>query len=401
MNPKTHRLAYIDWMRGLACVFMFEVHCYDAWLRPQARSGKFFWYSQFFGSLPAPLFLFLAGVSFAFVTERMRQKGIAAPRIASATILRGAQIFVLGLLFRLQEFLLGYPWAPRTDLLRVDILNMIGLSLMLIGVLCYLSTESAGLLPAGRTRSSKVGQDWRATLLRRWNEALALLVAAAIVLFTPPLWTTHQPRWLPWYLESYVNGVHTFANPQPWLFPVFPWAAFAFIGLAAGFLLVSPWAQSHEFAIVSFLGAGGAVLLVSMGAVSALARRFYAVYDFWHTSPDFFLGRVGVLFLLLPLSYAWCRWGWGRRGLRPLIELGQASLLVYWLHIEFVYGRFSILGKGAQSIPAATAGLAVICAAMVALAVMRNRVRGRGLRGLMFWSRVQPAAPPVVAGKGA
>ena len=31
----------------------------------------------------------------------------------------------------------------------------------------------------------------------------------------------------------------------------------------------------------------------------------------------------------MPASYAWCRWGWGQRGLRPLVELGQASLLVY------------------------------------------------------------------------
>ena len=26
------RLAYIDWMRGLACLLMFQTHCYDSWL---------------------------------------------------------------------------------------------------------------------------------------------------------------------------------------------------------------------------------------------------------------------------------------------------------------------------------------------------------------------------------
>src|SRR6202453_2257848 len=30
--PTTSRLAWIDWMRGLACVLMFQTHCYDAWL---------------------------------------------------------------------------------------------------------------------------------------------------------------------------------------------------------------------------------------------------------------------------------------------------------------------------------------------------------------------------------
>ena len=63
------RLAYIDWMRGLACVLMFQTHCYDSWLSPSARQGKFFMYSQLGGTFPAPLFLFLAGISFALDIE--------------------------------------------------------------------------------------------------------------------------------------------------------------------------------------------------------------------------------------------------------------------------------------------------------------------------------------------
>jgi hypothetical protein len=42
---------------------------------------------------------------------------------------RGAEIFAFGLLFRLQEFLIAWGWAPWSDLLRVDVLNIIGLSM--------------------------------------------------------------------------------------------------------------------------------------------------------------------------------------------------------------------------------------------------------------------------------
>ena len=69
--PSKPRLAYIDWMRGLACVLMFQTHCYDSWLGPQARQSRFFMYSQLGGTFPAPLFLFLAGISFALVTEKL------------------------------------------------------------------------------------------------------------------------------------------------------------------------------------------------------------------------------------------------------------------------------------------------------------------------------------------
>src|SRR5271154_2498355 len=132
--PTKHRVAYIDWMRGLACLVMFQTHCYDSWLGGAARKTPFFAYSQLGGTLPAPLFLFLAGLSVALATDRSWQQGIPAGRIARATSLRGLEVFGFGLLFRLQEFLLGQPWAPWTDLLRVDILNTIGLSMMLMGV---------------------------------------------------------------------------------------------------------------------------------------------------------------------------------------------------------------------------------------------------------------------------
>ncbi|HTU35189.1 MAG TPA: heparan-alpha-glucosaminide N-acetyltransferase domain-containing protein [Candidatus Acidoferrum sp.] len=351
---KPGRIAYIDWMRGLACLLMFQTHCYDSWLGGAARNSTFFRWSQLGGTLPAPLFLFLAGISFALVTDRMRRKGISANQIAATTIRRGAEIFGLGLLFRVQEFALGQPWSPWTDLLRVDILNSIGISLMLMGLVCRLA----------KTRTA--------------NTLLAGIAAIGIAMATPPMWTTWQPHWLPWYVESYLNGVHTFAKPQPWLFPIFPWAAFAFAGLAVGFLLLSDWAIRNVAKATMIAGGAGVALFFLSTWLDSIPKHLYAVYDYWHTSPNFFLARVGVLLIIVALSYAWCRWGLAHRWFSPLVQLGQTSLLVYWVHIEFVYGRFSILGKRQQPIAMATLGLATIFTAMVLLSITRTRLKGRG-----------------------
>lgn len=348
------RIAYIDWMRGLACLLMFQTHCYDSWLGGAARKSTFFGRSQLLGTLPAPLFLFLSGISFALVTDRMRRKGISANQIAATTIRRGAEIFAVGLLFRMQEFALGQPWSPWTDLLRVDILNTIGVSLMLMGIACRLV----------KTRAA--------------NTALAVVAAGGIAMLTPPLWTTHQPRWLPWFVESYVNGVHNLGTPQHWLFPIFPWAAFAFAGLAAGFVLMSDWAVKNLAKATAMTGVAGIALFFTAMWLDSLPQRLYSVYDYWHTSPNFFLARVGVLLMIIALSYAWCRWGPAQRWFSPLVQIGQTSLLVYWVHIEFVYGRFSILGKRQQSIPMATLGLAIIFTAMVLLSIGRTRTKGKG-----------------------
>jgi hypothetical protein len=358
-------------MRGLACLLMFQTHCYDAWLSPSARQSRFFMYSQLGGTFPAPLFLFLAGISFALVTEKLWKKNLQPTQIARTTIRRGAEIFAFGLLFRLQEYLIAWGWAPLSDLLRVDILNTIGLSMILMGVLCWFVLSVTRGAPA----------------------RLPLVIASAgtaalISLLTPPLWTTWHPDWLPWPLESYINGVHNLGTPQAWIFPIFPWAAFAFAGLATGFILQSEWARKHETPIFLLAGATGLVFVSAARWLDAQPRQLYAVYDYWHTSPNFFLIRLGMLLAILTASYAWCRWvigkwtigNWGpaRWSFSPLIQLGQASLLVYWVHIELVYGRFSILHKHVQSIRTASLGLLAIFLSMLLLAFLRTRLKGHG-----------------------
>jgi uncharacterized membrane protein len=362
------RFAYLDWMRGLACLLMFQTHCYDSWLGGGARDSLFIRWSQLGGTLPAPLFLFLAGISFALVTDKMRRKGASPNEIAATTIRRGGEIFGLGLLFRVQEFVLGQPWAPWTDLLRVDVLNVIGVSMMYMGLACRLT----------RTRAT--------------NTVLAAAVALGIALATPPLWSTWRPRWLPWYLESYINGVHTYDKPQPWLFPIFPWTAFAFAGLAVGFLLFSEWATKNLAKAAALFGIAGVGLFYLSSWLDARPVQLYAVYDYWHTGPNFFLARVAILLLILCGSYAWCRWGLGQVGFSPLVQIGTASLLVYWVHIEFVYGRFSILRKRTQSIPMASLGLVIIFVAMVLLSLAREHLKGRGAEILASLRRATPPA---------
>ena len=163
-------------MRGLACVLMFQTHCYDAWLGGDARKGTFLMYSQLLGTLPAPLFLFLAGISFALVIDKLVRKNLGGWEITSTTLLRGGEVFAFGLLFRLQEYLISWGWAPWTDLFRVDILNTIGLSMMLMALVCGATLHFGGESPNPERR--------RSALL-----AAAFLCAALIALLTPLFWT--------------------------------------------------------------------------------------------------------------------------------------------------------------------------------------------------------------------
>jgi hypothetical protein len=400
-TPAPSRLAWIDWMRGLACVLMFQTHCYDAWLGGDARNTSFLKTSQLLGTLPAPLFLFLAGVSFALVTDKLIRKQRTPAEITRTMLLRGAEILAFGFAFRLQEFLIAWGWAPWSDLLRVDVLNIIGISMMLMALLCGLVFFTWGRASVWK-RTSMWG---RATSLVRAEQRsapagtqtksgesllimlAALSIAALIAVLTPPLYTTHRPTWLPWYLESYIDGCHNLGAPQSWLFSIFPWSAFAFAGLAAGFLLFSDAARSHTTKTLALFAGAGVAAIATAYRIDHSQLHFYAVYDYWHTSPNFLMMRIGLLLIISFLTYAWCRWGLATRGFSPLIQLGQTSLLVYWVHIEFVYGRFSILPKRAQSIPTATRGLVEIFLFMLLLSLVRTRIDWKKFH----WKNLSPS----------
>jgi len=397
-------------MRGLACVLMFQTHCYDAWLGGDARNGRFLNASQRLGTLPAPLFLFLAGISFALVADKLMRKGQTPTEITRTMARHGAEILAFGLLFRLQEFLIAWGWAPWSDLLRVDVLNIIGLSMILMALLCGMVLYVWGRAPTpvqAERSSASVGGDDRSG----FAIAVAAIAAAALIaLLTPPLYTTWRPTWLPWPLESYIDGCHNLGAPQPWLFPLFPWAAFAFAGLAAGFILFSDvsidvsikdraindqaikvQARNQMAKPLALFAVVGAIAILAARQLDHSSFHLYSTYDYWHTSPNFLMMRVGMLLVIAFLSYAWCRWGLGARGFSPLIQLGQTSLLVYWVHIEFVYGRFSLLPKRAESIPTASRGLLEICLFMLILSLLRTKIDWKGIDWKKMIRRVQPA----------
>jgi len=373
-------------MRGLACVLMFQTHCYDSWLGGDARNTSFLKGSQRLGTLPAPLFLFLAGVSFALVASKLFRKNLSPGQITLTMARRGAEIFAFGLLFRLQEYAIAWGWAPWTDLFRVDILNVIGASMILMALLC-------GLVSWRTQRQSTDGGLPVTSLV-----VAAMGIVTMIALLTPPLYTSWRPTWLPWELESYIDGCHNLGAPQPWLFCIFPWTAFAFAGLASGFILFSDWGRERTGSILAVFGGIGAGAILIAWLLDHSSIQLYPIYDYWHTSPNFLMMRIGMLLVIALLAYAWCRWAlpslgdWAMR-FSPLIQLGQTSLLVYWVHIEFVYGRFSILPKRSVGIATATRGLIEIFIFMLILSVIRTRTDWKAL-GASLRGRLTPEPKP-------
>ena len=115
-----------------------------------------------------------------------------------------------------------------------------------------------------------------------------------------------------------------------------------------------------------------------------LAHQSQFLPDALRNSSSDFVSRVRVV----PLGICPARF-------QPVIQFGQTSLLVYWVHMEFVYGRLSILPKGRCSIAAATAGLFIIFFAMLALSIGKTNWKRRTVRVSEPRPSVAATAEPV------
>lgn len=302
------RRAYLDWLRGIAVLIMIEAHTVDSWTLASERDRVPFGYAIVLGGFGAPIFLFLAGVAIVLAAGRRVGNGASARDAAAASRARGWQIFALAFLFRLQSWVLG-GGAPLGTLLKVDILNVMGLAM----------AGAATLWGIGRGGAARA--------------ALLAGAAVALALATPPVraatWLGPLPDVVEWYLRPY---------PGRTTFTLLPWAGFLFAGAALGVWLDRARAPAEERRIVLVLAAAGPAIALASYAASFLPP-IYAHTSFWTSSPTFFFLRTGVLLSLVPVAYAASslfRWASA-----PLEYFGRASLFVYWIHVEMVYGVLS------------------------------------------------------------
>jgi len=363
-RPRRARLVYLDWARGLAVLLMIEAHTLDAWTRLDVRRTPAFRDATILGGFAAPFFLWLAGVSLVFAAARA-----ANPRDGvRAVVRRGLEIFVLAFLFRVQGFLVT-PGGPLLMIFRVDVLNVMGPAIVACALLWGVARSPAG----------------RAALF----SAAAVAIAMASPIVRASALVDRLPIWFQWYLRP--------AGDQT-TFTMMPWAGFVFAGAACGAVLVAAHASGAARRVHGALAAAG-VALVAIGFLAAARPSLYASSSFWTSSPTWFAIRVGILMIALSGLYALDAAVNRERDaprLAPLVVFGRASLFIYWIHVELVYGYASWLWRHRLPLWATSAAFVAFSCLMYGAVVLRDRVleasRTRNFGGRYESSRIRPVA---------
>jgi uncharacterized membrane protein len=343
---------FLDWLRGLAAIIMIQGHTFDAFTRPESRNGALFVFSQFFGGEAAAIFLLLTGVTYALGMNR--REDLPPWKRVAAALRRARYLFLLAVIFRLQNWAFDYPRSHASDLLKVDILNLMGATALLLAVLA---------LASGMQRV-------------RW----ALVAGIGIAAVSPVMSLLDTSR-VPAPIRNYFV-------PNADSFSIFPWGAFLAFGVAAGSMLPlvrrTDWNRVMQWSAIC-----GFAILLGGQYFSNLPYSIYPASDFWLNSPGLIFCKLGVAMLLGSGAYLWTEYlapGWSF-----VRQLGTTSLVVYWAHIEITYGRLFADYRQKLS-PELIVGISVgMVALMVGVSLAFWRIPWHVIPQTIGWHKTVPA----------
>ncbi len=289
------RLDSIDLLRATAILLMVQVHFAD-YLAASNGGPDWLWsVSTVLGSLAAPIFTFLVGMSLCLSLHKQAARGHPGRDIARRTVKRSVAVFVVGLVFLL------LIWGPE-EVFTWDILTFIGFALL-------------ALYP-----------------LRRLPPGWLLLLAALVILVSP--WLRELARY-PSYWDAAYTEYHAPTSLKHLLrglfvngyFPVLPWLVFPLVGFATARLILLdppkstlPWLP---LASLGLLGLGvGLSLLVGRAHPDVEAYSHLSPLTFYPASTSYLLAVLGVI-----LSAFWFLHT--RLDLRPAPRPGLAFFRCY------------------------------------------------------------------------
>jgi hypothetical protein len=330
-RPRGPRKLWLDWQRGLAVLFMVEVHVLDAWLEPAAAAtpwpfGLFpgTWFTphaflQMIGGFAAPGFLYMAGLSQALGDAALERKGVSPGARRAQALRRAGWLLGVAYLFRFAEYLLGGAYGREggwTDLVKVDVLNIIAVGLAMTAVLSVgrraaLGAALAGAAALGVALATPIVAD----VLRHYDvqQAGAAVDAAARTAPNRIVDVVYAYLWASWPRAN---------------FHVFNWAAFLLAGAA-----LAPLARGPSRPV---LWLGLAAALFGFAWWADTWPPVYAYQSFWRTSPSWFAMRLAIciaftgLLQLVPDV--------AERPLAWLSLMGRESLVGYIASVELTYG---------------------------------------------------------------
>ena len=290
---------------------MLEGHVFRSLLSRDLQQSDLFQLHEFFHGLTAPAFLFGAGLTFVISTRRRWAEYHHWGEPVARRLRRYLLILALGLVvhlpfFSLRKIMVEGTTADLLQLFQSDVLACIGFGLIFLQGLVFLFKSET-----------------------RFYVAVSVITGLICVL-TPLLWEIDFLNFLPLPAAQLLNGLHGSA------FPLFPFVGFLFAGAIVSWEFLAAAEKGSEVQFAQRLSMVGTGFILAGVVLDVMPVQIYPSYNFWFTSPEYFLIRTGAL-LLITCGF-WSIAGRFRQKEGFLTLLGRESLFVYVIHLFLLYG---------------------------------------------------------------
>jgi len=305
-------------MRAFAVLMMVQGHTIDMLLSPEYRTAdSIFYYGwNFMRGMTAPIFLFTAGTVFTYLFILQEKKAKENPRLK-----KGLKRFVL-LVFL--GYLLHYPTASIIDFSKVtpeqwseffaiDVLQLIGFGILFI-IIILVITEKLKIKPT----------------------YLFISVGLLFIYFNPIVQKINWIEYLPIHLAGY------FYKGTGSIFPLFPWCSYLFFGGFLGYYLALNKGIQRKPKFVIILFFVGIIFILSSVIGDRIEIAFRGSSDFWGNSPNLVLYRMGLV-LILNSIVSLIAFKLNNIP-KIIIQVGQHTLSIYFIHLIILYGSTWNLG---------------------------------------------------------
>ena len=342
-------------LRALAIAEMIHGHSLDGLLDAGLRNSAFFVSWTHVRGYTAPLFLFAAGFAFAVATLPYMKEYSVLSRALLRRLQRLFYVIFIGYFLHLpflslRKTILSVGTQSWHDLLRVDILRCIGVTVLFL-------------------------QAWQFMRPRREVTWVVIgLLTLSLPILTPWVSNSELVLGLPAVIRYY------FMNSN---FPLFYYSSFLFLGFLVGYLFYEKKERWLPYALVIALALIVIAQILSHAGITPALRNFMSK------------GGLILLFTVL-LERGEVLW---KRMPSAVNFFGRQSLVVYVVHLMIIYG--SVLNKGLVSYwgPILSYGelylfLTWLMTAMVLVTYVWHKLKhehisvANWVRSTLFWSLV-------------
>lgn len=354
---RNRRLVFVDLLRLLASFQMLHGHTLDALLSDEVRQGPIHAVWNWQRGLVSVGFLFAAGIAFSLSTLVDVDRYLAKKDRVAKRWRRVSWLIILGYLMHFPaEWIAGQlgsgvsPEAAQRSLemfAMADVLQCIGASIGILMIVTHL------------TKNARVVAGFAA-------------IGAVLIFALAPLADAVVPE----------GAIRPFANYLSHrggsLFPLFPWTGFVFAGVAVTFVVAPRGAQTNPKVPVPRLAALAVALFVVAFVAEHVSFTLVDESTTYQAIPSFAIVKLAaVVAIVTVLSVIALKVKFLPNWMNTL---AGESLMLYWFHLNLLYGA----GVGLKyqigrtlSLPAALGVAAMVVVVSVTVGMLWHRFKKR------------------------